>query len=67
VNETINASVVVFTDTEEGGFLLGYGVFNPISVVFAMIGVSVWLQRKELADDEYDVLGEHPCKPIDNP
>ena len=67
VNETINASVVEFSDSEEGGFLIAYGVFNPISVVFAMIGISVWLQRKEVAEQEDGSCDERLCKRVVNP
>jgi len=67
VNETINASVVEFSDSEEGGFLIAYGVFNPISVVLAMIGISVWLQRKEFAEQEDGSCDERLCKRVVNP
>ncbi len=47
VNETVDSNLSVnFVDSEEG-FLLGFGLFNPLVVIFSMIGVSVVARREE--------------------
>ena len=47
VNETVDSNLTVnFVETEEG-FLLGFGLFNPLAVILSMIGVSVLTRREE--------------------
>ena len=47
VNETVDSNLTVnFVEAEEG-FLLGFGLFNPLAVIFSMIGVSVLTRREE--------------------
>ena len=47
VNETVDSNLTVnFIEAEEG-FLLGFGLFNPLAVIFSMIGVSVLTRREE--------------------
>lgn len=52
VNESINASVVELLESGEDGFLIGYGAFNPVSALFAMIGISMLLHRRERIQDD---------------
>ena len=40
---------------EDEGFLLGYGLFNPVSVLLALIGVST-LKRNDLNGREDDLV-----------
>ena len=47
VNETVDSNLTVnFVEAEEG-FLLGFGLFNPLAVILSMIGVSVLTRREE--------------------
>ena len=47
VNETVDSNLTVnFVEAEEG-FLLGFGLFNPLAVIFSMIGVSVLTRRED--------------------
>lgn len=63
VNETveINAS---FIENEEESFLIGYGLFNPVSVLVAIVGVAAFANEKETRrkvddDDERNVASEN--------
>ena len=47
VNETVDSNVSFSVVEEDEGFLLGYGLFNPVSVLLALIGVST-LKRNDL-------------------
>ena len=50
VNETVDSNLTVnFVETEEG-FLLGFGLFNPLGVILSMIGVSILTRREEDTD-----------------
>ncbi len=40
---------------DEEGFLLGYGLFNPVSVLLALVGVST-LKRNDLSGREDDLV-----------
>jgi hypothetical protein len=47
VNETVDSNLTVnFVEAEEG-FLLGFGLFNPLAVILSLIGVSVLTRREE--------------------
>tara|TARA_B100000459_G_scaffold59007_2_gene32080 strand:+ start:9976 stop:11343 length:1368 start_codon:yes stop_codon:yes gene_type:complete len=47
VNETVDSNLTVnFVEAEEG-FLLGFGLFNPLAVILSMIGVSVLTRRED--------------------
>ena len=47
VNETVDSNLTVnFIEAEEG-FLLGFGLFNPLAVILSMIGVSVLTRRED--------------------
>ena len=47
VNETLDNNLTVsFVEAEEG-FLLGFGLFNPLAVIFGMIGVSIISRRED--------------------
>ena len=47
VNETVDSNLTVnFVEAEEG-FLLGFGLFNPLGVILSMIGVSILTRREE--------------------
>ena len=50
VNETVDSNLTVnFVETEEG-FLLGFGLFNPLAVILSMIGVSALTRREDEND-----------------
>ena len=50
VNETVDSNLTVnFVETEEG-FLVGFGLFNPLGVILSMIGVSILTRREEDTD-----------------
>jgi hypothetical protein len=53
VNESVERQPVYVNDGKEGGFLTGFGVFNPVTTLLTMVGVSAWLQRK----DEFESPG----------
>mgnify|MGYP003325310373 CR=1 FL=1 len=46
VNETVNVSAT-YIETEQDRFLIGYGLFNPISVLAAVIGVAAFANEAE--------------------
>ncbi len=47
VNETVDSNLsVTFVEMEEG-FLLGFGLFNPLAVILSMLGVSILARREE--------------------
>lgn len=47
VNETVDSNLsVTFVEIEEG-FLLGFGLFNPLAVILSMLGVSILARREE--------------------
>jgi hypothetical protein len=65
VNETVNVSAT-FIDSEQERFLIGYGLFNPISVLAAVIGVAAFANEAETRrtseedeDNERNVTGEN--------
>ena len=50
VNETVdNSTSVVVLEAEDGGFLIGFGLFNPMAVMLGIIGVGVLVRRDEEA------------------
>ncbi|MGA0240390.1 MAG: M14 family metallopeptidase [Poseidonia sp.] len=58
VNESVEHEPRYVDDDGEDRFLIGFGVFNPVSTLLAMVGVSAWLQRRNglQIDDEEAVL-----------
>lgn len=50
VNETVDSNVTSFMTEDEGGLLLGFGLFNPLGVIVGMLGVSL-LSRRKLEDE----------------
>ena len=65
VNETVNVSATI-TDSEQERFLIGYGLFNPISVLAAVIGVAAFANEAETRrtsdedeDNERNATGEN--------
>jgi hypothetical protein len=51
VNETVDFQPSFIDDAGEGGFLLGFGVFNPVTSLLAMVGVSAWMQRRGTVEE----------------
>jgi hypothetical protein len=47
VNETVDSNVSMVVVEDEGGFLVGYGLFNPLTVIVGMLGVSLLMRRKD--------------------
>ena len=47
VNETVDSNLTVNFFEAEEGFLLGFGLFNPLGVILSMIGVSILTRREE--------------------
>lgn len=46
VNETVDSNVSMLVVEDEGGFLVGYGLFNPLTVIVGMLGVSLLMRRE---------------------
>ncbi len=46
VNETVDSNVSKLVVEDEGGFLVGYGLFNPLTVIVGMLGVSLLMRRE---------------------
>ena len=55
VNETVDSNVSLTMLDDEESFLLGYGLFNPVSVLLAFIGVST-LGRNDLVSREEETV-----------
>ena len=57
VNESVNVSAT-FEDADDGRFLSGFGLFNPVSVLVAFIGVAAFANEREVrrttSEDEED-------------
>ncbi|MEC7600435.1 MAG: hypothetical protein VYB23_03220, partial [Candidatus Thermoplasmatota archaeon] len=45
VNETVDSNVTVLMLEDEEGFLTGFGLFNPVSVLLGMLGVSTLMRN----------------------
>ena len=45
VNETVDSNVTVLVLEDEEGFLTGFGLFNPVSVLLGMLGVSTLMRN----------------------
>ena len=58
VNESVEHEPIYVDDDGDDRFLIGFGVFNPVSTLLAMVGVSAWMQRRNglQIDDEEAVL-----------
>jgi hypothetical protein len=50
VNETVDESLVSIIKVEDDGFLLGYGLFNPLSLIMALCVVAIL--KPELSEIE---------------
>ncbi len=50
VNETVDESLVSIIKVEDDGFLLGYGLFNPLSLIMALCAVAIL--KPELSEIE---------------
>ena len=46
VNESVEHEPRYVDDDGDDRFLIGFGVFNPVSTLLAMVGVSAWMQRR---------------------
>ena len=47
VNESINASSIQTDKDDEGNLLTGFGLFNPVSVILSLLGISVVTKRED--------------------
>ena len=47
VNESINASTIQVAKADDGNLLTGFGLFNPVSVILSLLGISVLTKRKD--------------------
>jgi hypothetical protein len=58
VNESVEHEPRYVDDDRDDRFLIGFGLFNPVSTLLAMVGVSAWMQRRNglQIDDEEAVL-----------
>ena len=55
VNESVEHEPRYVDDDGDDRFLIGFGVFNPVSTLLAMVGVSAWMQRRnglQIYDEE---------------
>ena len=55
VNETVDSNVSFTVVEDEEGFLLGYGLFSPVSLLLSFIGVST-LKRGEWTGRDDDCI-----------
>ena len=51
VTEPINASIPVMVENEASNFLIGYGLFNPITMIAGFAAIAAFVQREE-SDEE---------------
>jgi hypothetical protein len=51
VSEPINSSVLVMVENEESNFLIGYGLFNPVTLIAGFAAIAAFVQREE-SDEE---------------
>ena len=51
VSEPVNASVLVMIETESSNFLVGYGLFNPVTLIAGFAAIAAFAQREE-SDEE---------------
>ena len=47
VNESINASTIQVAEGDDGNLLTGFGLFNPVSVILSLLGISVLTKRED--------------------
>ncbi|MGB1587908.1 MAG: M14 family metallopeptidase [Poseidonia sp.] len=63
VNETVDSNTTVLVLEEEGAFLVGYGLFNPLSSLLCIIGICVFIQPRTLRMAEGEEDGQNsPCE-----
>ena len=51
VSEPINSSLVSISENEESNFLIGYGLFNPVSIITGFVMIAAFAQRHERRED----------------
>ena len=51
VSEPINSSVLEIVENEESNFLIGYGIFNPVSMIACFVMVAAFAQRYERKEE----------------
>ena len=51
VSEPINSSLVSISENEESNFLIGYGLFNPVSMITGFVMIAAFAQRHERRED----------------
>ncbi len=56
VNESVEHEPRYVDDDGDDRFLIGFGVFNPVSTLLAMVGVSAWMQRRNGLQIEEDAV-----------
>lgn len=47
VNETINSSSYTLIQTDDGAFLVGYGVFNSVSIIVGFVAAAAFVQKQD--------------------
>jgi len=47
VSESINASTIQVAKADDGNLLTGFGLFNPVSVILSLLGISVLAKRED--------------------
>ena len=48
VNETVSPNSILLPEEDEGSFLIGYGIFHPLSIIVGFIAVANVLQQRPL-------------------
>ena len=51
VSEPFNSSLVSISENEESNFLIGYGLFNPVSMITGFVMIAAFAQRHERRED----------------
>ena len=63
VNETVDSNTTVLISNEEGAFLAGYGLFNPLTSLLGIIGVCVFVQPRATREAQGGEEGQtSPCE-----
>ena len=48
INETVTPKSMVLPEEDEGSFLIGYGIFHPLSIIVGLIAVANVLNQRPL-------------------
>ena len=48
INETVTPKSMVLPEEDEGSFLIGYGIFHPLSIIVGFIAVANVLNQRPL-------------------